>query len=243
MSTVTNVQTLLNDTNVFWPNQNLFDAINEAQWHVYVETKWAVSSATFSLTTNADVFTIPTTIQVPRWIEGTNNLISPPVVKRFFPSTQRELEAFLRTWRGDNNNQPSVFVIWDAKHMRVFPRPDGKGSGAGGSYPFTMFGLGFPTELTDTTSTIAGPSTYVQSVENYAASLLFEATRPDLADMYRSLAEEQILAFKKRLRNYQSHNIRQLVPATGRLEVQQGGNIGETPVYYPLEGAVNQPGS
>ncbi|MDE1766571.1 MAG: hypothetical protein KGI27_09935 [Thaumarchaeota archaeon] len=242
MSIVQQVQTLLFDTNVFWPNQWLFDAINEAQFHVYAETRWAITSASFTLNSNADVFPLPGGIQIPRWIEGTNNLIQPPVVKRFFPTTQRNLEAFLRTWRGQNQGQPVYFVIWDATHLRCFPRPDALGSGPGGSYPFAMFGIGTPNEIVDTTTDIIGPATYVQAIQNYAAALLFEATRPDLADMYRSLAEQQILEFKKRLRHFQSHDIWQLVPATTRFEVDQGGEVYSTPDYYPLEGAINQPG-
>lgn len=242
MSIVAQVQTLLNDTNVFWPNQWLFDAINEAQFHVYAETRWAITTASFTLSSNADIFTIPTGIQIPRWIEGTNNLIQPPVVKRFFPTTQRNLEVFVRTWRGQNVGQPVYFTIWDATHMRCFPRPDANGPGPLGVYPFTMFGIGLPAEIVDTVADIVGPSTYVQAIQNYSAAILFEATRPDLADMYRALAEEQILAFKKRLRNFQSHNIRTLVPATTRLEIDQGGEVYSTPEYYPLEGAVNQPG-
>jgi hypothetical protein len=106
-----------------------------------------------------------------------------------------------------------------------------------------MFGIGLPAEISDTAADVFGPATYVQAIQNYTASILFEATRPDLADMYRALAEDQILAFKKRLRNFQSHNIRVLVPATTRLEIDQGGEVYSTPEYYPLEGAVNQPGS
>lgn len=243
MSIVVQVQTLLNDSGVFWPTQTLLDNINEAQWFVYVETKWAITTATFSLNQNADIIRFPSAIQVPRWLEGTNNLIQPPVIKRFFPTTQRNLEHFMRTWRGNNQGQPIAFSIWDSTHFRVFPRPDALGSGPGGSYPFTLFGLGFPAEIVDTVGDVIGPATYVQAVQNYSASLLFEASRPDLADMYRTMAEGQIVAFKKRLRNFQSHNIRQLVPASGRLEIEQGGDIGQLPVYYPLEGAINQPGS
>lgn len=242
MSIVTQVQFLLNEANVFWPNQILFDKINEAQFHVYAETRWAITSSTFILSSGIDVFTIPSSIQIPRWLEGTNNLIQPPVVKRFFPTTMRNLEVFMRTWRGNNVGQPVYFVIWDATHMRCFPRPDNLGSGPGGSYEFAMFGIGLPAEIVDTSADIYGPATYVQAIQNYSAALLLEATRPDLADMYMAMAEEQILAFKKRLRNFQSHNFRYLVPATTRLEIDQAGEVYSTPDYYPLEGAVNQPG-
>ncbi len=127
------------------------------------------------------------------------------------------------------------FVLWDATHWRCFPRPDGSGSGPGGVYPYTVFGLGFPAEVTAFTSSISGPTNYVLSVYNYAAALLLEATRPDLADVYLAQSQEQILLFKKRLRNNQSHNIRTLRPATTQLELNQAGDISELPSYYPLE--------
>lgn len=235
MSIVVQVQTILNDTGVFWPTTTVLDAVNEAQFAVYAETKWAITTASMSLSSNADIVSIPSSILIPKWIEGTNNLFSPPVVKRFFPTTQRQLEHYLRTWRGANVGQPIYFSLWDATHWRVFPRPDGLGSGPGGVYPFTVFGVGFPSEITGTSADVVGPANYVQCIQNYSVALLLEATRPDLADMYLAQAGEQLLLFKKRLRNNQSHNIRTLKPATSRLELDQAGEVYELPSYYPLE--------
>lgn len=229
MSIVAQVQIVLNDTGVFWPTATLLDAINEAQFQIYAETKWAITTGSLALSSNADIIALPTNILVPRWIEGTNSLTSPATVKRFFVSTQRNLEAFQRTWRGAGTGQPGYFVIWDATHLRVFPRPDA-------TYHFTVFGIGFPTEITDALGDIAGPALYVQAVQNYTVALLLEATRPDLADMYMKIANDQILAVKKRLRKNLSHNIRQLVPATTPYEINQGGQInGGAPWYYPVE--------
>lgn len=235
MSIVQQVQVFLNDSGVFWPTQTILDAVNEAQWQVYAETNWVISTQTFSLSSNADIISIPSPIIIPKWIEGQDSNFQPPVVKRFFITTQRNLEHFLRQWRGQNVGQPTYFIIWDATHLRVFPRPDGLGPGAGGTYPFTMFGLGFPNEITDTVTDIVGPTNYVQAIQKYSAALLFEATRPDLADMYMGQAEDQIVAFKKRVRNNQRHNLRILKPATTRYEINQGGEVYELPSYYPLE--------
>ncbi len=238
MSIVNQVQLILNDTGVFWPVQTVLDAVNEAQFHIYSETKFAITTADMSLGNGVDIVEIPPTILVPKWIEGVNSNFAPPVRKRFFPSTMRNLEHFLRTWRGNNLGQPMFFVVWDATHWRCFPRPDALGSGPGGVYPFTIYGIGFPQEIVDVSADLVGPSNYIQAVQNYSASLLFEATRPDLADFYMNKAMEQVLNFKKRLRNNQSHNIRTLRPATTQLELQQGGAISELPQYYPLEGQV-----
>jgi hypothetical protein len=234
MGVITNVQMILNDTGTFWPNQQVLDAINESQFHIFAETKWAVATGSFNLSSGVDVFTIPPQILIPKWIEGTNLNFQPAVVKRFFPTTQRQLEHFLRQWRGDNTGQPVAFSLWDATHFRCYPRPDGKGSGPQGSYPFTLFGIGYPAEI-GTDVPIVGPPNYVSAVEQYAAALLLEATRPDLADLYLSHASDQILAFRKQLRNQQSHNIRTLRPATTQMELQQAGDINELPTYYPLE--------
>lgn len=235
MSAVGDIQTILNDAGVFWPLAQIYDAVNEAQLAVYAETKWAVTTASINLTSNVDIIPIPSGVLIPRWMEGTNTTFQPPVVKRFFFTTQRGLETFLRTWKGQNLGQPGYFVIWDATHLRVFPRPDNLGSGPAGSYPMTLFGQGFPVEITTGGQSILGPKNYVLAVENLAASLLLEATRPDLADSYSAQSEDQILLFKKRLRNQQSHNIRTLKPATTRYEIDQAGEVYELPTYYPLE--------
>lgn len=235
MSAIGDIQTIINDAGVFWPQQTVWDSINEAQLAVYAEVKWAITTQTMSLTVGQDIVPIPSNILVPKWIEGTNNLFQPPVVKRFLTSTQRGLETFLRTWRGNNVGQPVVFVLWDATHWRVFPRPDGSGSGPGGSYPFTVFGVGFPLEINSTNTNIVGDSTYKYAVYDYACALLLEATRPDLADMYLAQAQDHMLSIKKRLRNQQSYNIRTLHPATTRFEIEQGGQISEVPTYFPVE--------
>lgn len=234
-SITSDLQLILNDTGVFWPQQQLYDSINEAQFAVYGETKWAITSQEMVLTYNQDIIPIPSSILIPKWIEGTNNNFAPAVVQRFFPTSLRNLETFLRTWRGNNLGQPTYFVLWDATHWRCFPRPDLLGSGPGGVYPFTIFGIGLPTEITLPTQDVLGPANYRLAVLNYSAALLLEATRPDLADLYLGQAMEQILLFKKRLRNQQSHNIRQLRPATTRYEISQAGQVNEVPSYYPLE--------
>lgn len=235
MSAVGDIQNIINDAGVFWPVQTVWDALNEAQFAVYGEIKWAVTTATFALSSGVDIIPIPSNILIPKWVEGTNNLFQPAVVKRFFFSSQRNLETYLRTWRGNNVGQPVVFILWDATHWRVFPRPDGSGSGPAGVYPFRVFGLGFPLEINSTNTDVIGDLTYRYAVYDYACALLLEFTRPDLADMYLAQAMDHILMIKKRLRNQQSHNIRTLKPTTTQLEIEQAGQISELPTYYPVE--------
>jgi hypothetical protein len=239
MSIVTQVQNILNDTGVFWPTQNLFDAINEAQWWLFADIRWQRTSATVTLSSNADVFGIPANILIPEWLEGQDGNFQPTTYKRFYPSTMRELEQFLRTWRGNNTGQPQYFVRWDATHMRVFPRPDGLGPAGGGNYTFTMWGIGFPGEITNTSQDISGLTTlvndsYTQAIQNMSAALLFEATRPDLADAFLAVAMENSQLFKRTIRNMQGHNIRRLRPAD-HYDKNHSGTVNDLPVYYPLE--------
>ena len=219
MNIITTLQALLNDSGVFWPVQNLLDAINEAQLIIFAKTKWARISQPLLLQPNDDLVTIPTTILIPQWIEDGKD--------RYFASTHRELEHWLRTWRNQPPAKPQYFILWDAFHFRVSPRPDA-------TYAYTLWGIGYPTEITVVSPNILGPNNYTQAVVNYAAGLLLEFTRPDLADIYMAQATQQISDFKRHLRNYQSHNIRRFRPGT-RFDLQQSGDIRQLPTYYPVE--------
>jgi hypothetical protein len=214
MGVVADVQVILNDTGVFWPTQTVLDAVNEAQFWVYAETKYAITSSTLVLTSNADVVALPTSILIPKWIEGTG---TGTTVERIHITTQRSLESYSRLWKGAALGAPAHVSVWDATHLRIFPRPDA-------TYTYTLFGTGFPAEIT-ATEAIAGPTAIQKAAQCYTVALLFEATRPDLADVYMGQAQELTLAYKKRLRNQQSHNIRTLHPATTKYEVRQSGVI------------------
>jgi hypothetical protein len=220
MSAVTDVQIILNDQGVFWPTQRVLDAINEAQWDCWVRTKWNWTSASLTLTPGTDLIRLPSNIVIPKFVED-NGL-------RYFNSTQRELETFHRTWKLDQPAQPMWFITWDAFHIRVYPEPDQV-------YPnYKLWGLGYPTEILDTATSLSGDSNYVQAVEHLAAGILFDATRPDLADYQRADAEGHLNTYKRNLRNQQSHNIRRLRPGR-RFDIQQSGRVYELPVYYPVE--------
>lgn len=219
-TTVQDIQMLLNDQGVFWPTVRVTDAINEAQWEIYVRTKWSWTSSTLTLNPGDDIIPIPSNIVIPRFVEDTQ--------LRYFPSSQRQLENFHRTWRLDGPGAPMYFIVWDAFNLRIYPKPDKV-------YNYTLWGIGYPSEIVDPTNdSVVGDDSYVKAVNSLTLSLLFEATRPDLADWHRGIAEEQIQAYKRHLRNYQSHNIRRL-KFGGRHDLNQSGNIYELPVYYPVE--------
>jgi hypothetical protein len=242
MGIITDVQLLLNDSGVFWPATQVLDAINEGQFWVWTKTKWSRTNKVLTLTRGLDIISLPEDILIPGWIEGE----APGDGGQFFhfrcfPTTQRNLEHHLRTWRGAPLGQPLFFTIWDATHLRIFPRPKQ-------DYSYAVWGIGWPTEVT-TDVVLGGPSIYTLAVKNYAVGLLLEATRPDLADYYYALAEKSIAEWRRTLRNQQSHNIRRLRPGAisisggpyttltppGRFDLQQGGAITALPTYYPLE--------
>jgi hypothetical protein len=229
VSIVTTLQVLLNDTGVFWPQAQILDAVNEAQLWVFAQTKWSRRSWLINLPKGTDIFQIPSDLLIPGWMESqvfnTDGSISH---MRAFPTTHRELEHFLRTWRSAGLDAPQYFVIWDASHFRVFPRPDK-------AYTYTLWGVGYPIEIVDNLGDLVGPPNYTQIIQNFSLGLLLNATRPDLSDFYMTQASLGVVEFKKHLRNFQSHNIRRLVPSTGRLQIQQGGQVRELPTYYPME--------
>jgi hypothetical protein len=195
---------------------------------VFARTKWARTSWSLSMSVGEDLLTIPTGVLIPGWIEGTRTNIDGSISSvRMFPTTQKKLEHFLRTWRGAGLDQPTYFSIWDAFNFRIFPRPDQ-------SYTYTLWGVGYPPEVTSVNVDISGPPTYIMAVQNSTVALLLNATRPDLAAAYLAIAEDQIQQLRRELRTQQSHNIRRLVPGK-RFDLQQSGAIRELPVYYPLE--------
>lgn len=214
MSIVSNIQMLINDQGVFWSNDQLYDAINESQLDVWGDTKWSLSNATLNLNTGDDIVAIPPTLMIPQYVVGTNT--SGDEV-RIFPSTQRELETYNRLWRGEGVGLPQVFVLWDYNHFRVFPRPDQ-------AYIYTVFGVGYPTEISDITSDIVGPRNYVDTIENYSVANLLEATRPDLSKYYNAQGDLQLDRFNIHLRNFQSHNLRRFRPAS-KFDLKQSGNV------------------
>ena len=229
MPIVSTIQLLLNDSGVFWPESQILDAVNQAQLWGYAKTKWVRTSWPINLPVGADLITLPSDVLVPGWMEARIvNSDSTVSFIRAFPSTQRELEHFLRTWRSTSLGAPMYFVIWDSHTLRVFPRPDKP-------YTYTLWGVAYPTEITSSSQDIQGPINYTLIIQNFTMSLLLNATRPDLAEYYLNLAEVGLVQFAKHLRNQQSHNIRRLVPTTSRFQINQGGSIKELPTYYPLE--------
>lgn len=199
MSIVSDVQELVNDTGVFYPIDQVYDAVNEAQLQLYAQTKWATTTATLGLNTNDDLVVIPSSVLIPQYLEYNT--------QRYFPTSHAKIEEYNRKWRLEPIGRPIFFVLWDAEHFRVWPRPDK-------TYDFLLTGIGWPAEISAGNTTITADRTYQSAVAFRAASILVEFLRPDLADFFESECQDALTRFKHTLRNAQSHNIRQLRPGT-----------------------------
>jgi len=207
MSVVDDVRILINDTGVFWPDQAVYDAINEAQIELLAETKWAVSTSTIVLPANTDIFTLPPAIMIPQHVESAG--------QRWHPTTQARLEGWSQCWRNEPNAQPQAFVLWDASHMRVFPKPDHP-------YIFQFAGIPWPTEVSAANPDVDASRLYLCPLTSRAAALLVEFTRPDLADAFNAQARDDIERYKRILARSQPHNIRRLRPGTVFTKINAG---------------------
>ena len=212
MSLVTDIQELIEEaaTGVFWVNQQVYDAANQAVIDTWLNTRHDRSTATMSVSVN-DVFkAIPTEIMIPERII-LNNL-------EYFPTTFALLERENRNWRTAAAAQPKWFVMWDTRTFRLVPKADA-------TYNFTVVGVQYPqVEISASDTDITAPALLKQAVAHRAAGIIFELTRPDLADAMRAQATEYEMEFKRQLRNRGGHRIDRLRPGT-KFTIAQSGVI------------------
>jgi hypothetical protein len=209
MSVITDIRTLLDERSsaVFWTDQHIYDAANQAQLDIYASLKAQQGSAVMSLNSGQDIVSIPPTIMIPQYIEFNN--------KTYFPTTHAKLEQWNRAWRGEALAQPKWFVLWDWEHFRVWPRPDQ-------GYDFTLWGVTWPSEFSASNESITADRVLQAAIAFRAASYLLELTQPLLAaEMARESAEYET-RYKTRLRNRQSHRPTALKPGTAFTAAQSG---------------------
>jgi hypothetical protein len=230
------IRTLIDETSsaVFWPNAHIYDAANEAVMDVYAEVQPVEGTSTMTFTTSGDLFALPETdLMVPKylvlapgvtvtqtwdlvtqtWVVTTQSWDSMTaaggtgIAQRYWISSQAELEQYSREWRTATRARPSWFILWGLNKLRVWPSPDQ-------NYVFYLYGVPWPTEIGTGTEDLTTTDRMLKLAIAYrAAAELFAATRPDLSEAWRKEADECILRYKKRYRNYQPHNIRRLRPA------------------------------
>lgn len=199
---------------VFWPNEYLYDALNEALLEVWVKTRPQYVSATLGLVANDDRVAIPSTIMVPRFVLRDN--------LRYFVTTHAKLEQFDRSWKSNATGVPKHFVLWDAETLRVFPRPNG-------SYTFVVWGIGWPTEFSSSNQDLSVDRRLKDAIVKRAGATVVEYVHPGAAEVLRAEAEQLENMYKISRRNAFGHVLHQLRPGT-RLTAAQSGviDIGNT---------------
>lgn len=210
MSIVTDIRLLLGNSSLFWSDQHVYDAANEAQLEAYGRGKWAIGTNTLSVNTGDDLVYMHSSTMIPLYVEYLN--------KHYFITTQARLEQFSRSWKGASLGPPKWFVLFDFERLRVWPRPDDQ-------YNMTLWHVPWPTEISASVTDITGVDrSYTNAIVNWAGSNLFRFTRPDLSEALRREGDEWYMKFKRTLRNQQSHNIQRMRPG-GLFQKALGGNI------------------
>ncbi len=210
MSSITTIRTYVNDpTGVIYPDDYLYDSLNDSILDLFVDSKPETISSSLTMSTDDDIISIPPEIMIPQQILY-NNL-------PYYITSQAELERWDRKWRTASLGQPKWFIRFDHRRIRLYPRPDQ-------NYTMTMWGIGWPVEVNSTNTFIDSDNDWRQAIEHKTTSILIETARPDLANIHRQEYQTHRNHYLTGLRNSQGHLIRQIRPAT-RNNVAQLGSI------------------
>lgn len=204
MNILQDIQLQIDETGgpVFWVIEQLYDAANAAQLEVWMNLKdWQQTSTTITLSSGNDIIAWPyTTIMVPQYIIYNG--------VKVFPTTQAQLQDWANNWKSSDPTRPNWYLLWDAKHIRLYPKSDA-------TYTFHLFGVPWPTEIQDGTHDITGIDVLVRrAIVLRAASKLLETTQPDLADAKALEAMEFEKRYARQQRNAFGDNIARLRPTT-----------------------------
>jgi hypothetical protein len=198
---------------IFWPSQQLYDAANETIMDFWAtagrqDVPIALATATAGLVvgTATDIYAFDsTTLMIPTFVTLSTSFGSEGVNQKYFISDRTKLEQYARDWRDNQQAQPKWFILWDAFHLRVFPKPDQ-------TYTFTLWGIPWATEIITGTEDIVVDQILRLAMAYRTAATLLEATRPEVSDLYNSNAEEMLNRYRIRLRNQQGNNLRRMKP-------------------------------
>jgi hypothetical protein len=214
---VTLVQTELNEAGagvpsagVYWPVQQVYDAINDAQLEMESIAYLPIGSTTMTFTASTDLHTWPNTVLMwPHYLEF-NGL-------KYYVVKHADLERWQRNWRNSSPDQPRFFVLWDETHLRPYPIPDK-------NYVFNIWGPAWANEIVSTNTDVSVPPLLKTAMALRASARLFQQSRPDLASVDLKEAEEYEARYRMQWRKQQSHNIKRLRPGN-RTTGAQGGSI------------------
>jgi hypothetical protein len=210
MSNLSQVRSYINDANgIFYVDAHVLDHINDCHLYTWWDTSPNLTTSTVTLTISQDLLTLPSAMMIPRYFEYDN--------KRYWASSQSELENDNLSWRGEPVAQPKWLIVFDAERLRLWPRPDQ-------AYVIQLVGVGWPTELTTAAPDVTLERHYQQIIEHRAAGKLLTFIRPDLAEIHNKEADQHLNNYKIGIRNSQSHKIWRLKPAS-RFNTAQQGNI------------------
>ena len=209
---VSMVQTMLNESGpgIFWPVQQVYDAINEAQLEFDPIANFPIIQSTMTFSAGQDLVAWPnTTLVWPKYLEFSG--------RKYWTVSHAELERYDRNWRTTTFGQPKFFVLWSESLLRPYPLADQ-------TYVFNIWGPGWPTEINSTNTDFAAPNLLKLAIAFRAASILFQYTRPDLSEANLAEAEEYEARYRIQMRKQQSHNIKRLRPGNS-MTMAQGGNV------------------
>lgn len=214
---VTLVQTEINEAGagvpsagVFWPVQQVYDAINDAQLEFDSIAYLPIVTTSMTFTASQDLHTWPNTVMMwPHYLEIGG--------RKYWIIKAGDLERYDRNWRNNSPSLPSFFVMWDEQHIRPYPIADQ-------NYVFNIWGPGWPTEIVSTNTDVSVPPLLKTALALRASARLFQQSRPDLAAADLKEAEEYEMRYRMQWRKQQSHNIKRLRPGNP-VTAAQGGSI------------------
>jgi len=212
MGIVTDVRQLINETSaVFWTDQQVYDSINGAQLELWAESGAFWGTATITATASGVTVSLPeSSVMIPKFIVGTSG--------KEYLTTYADLERNTKAWKATGVGEPKWWVLWDVLTLKPYPRSDS-------TRTYVVHGIAWPTEVSASVTDITAPPDLKKAVMYKAVGILFEHTRPELADGFNAIAQEHLQRFKITQRNYDSHNIRHIRPGNTMSNQRRGSTI------------------
>jgi len=194
----------------FWPNTQLYDAINEASIEVLGSGQFDVSTATITATASAVYVALPTTIMIPKMLLSTDNIELPK-------TTYAALERDSVGWGTATGTSHVACVEFDCQTLQLYPI-------VSTAVVYKVVGIPYPVEITTGVEDIVANDMVSDAVRFWAGSVLFDATRPDISDTLRMEGQEHLQVAMRHKRNTQSHKIYHLSPASA-INARRSGEI------------------
>jgi hypothetical protein len=213
MSIVSEVRTVVDEVAaVFWPDQQVYDAVNESQIVQQLTPGLEVASLDFTVGAADGLISIPTEVMVPlRIVKKDDN-------EPCWITTQVKLEQHNQEWRKGEGGTPRWFVVWDLSHFRPYPK-------ANATYTYTLSYIPYPAvEIAVGTEDIsaATPDLLRNAIVHQSAARLLVATMPQFALAQLEEAKGYEERFRRRLRNQQSHKIYKFRPGGRAARAESG---------------------